>query len=270
MWTLIDNGVVRIAQRGTPRRESATVAQVLVAAAFVPSAPVLVPELSGPGVAEILPIRDAAHAVCDQLAAQASRWVVVGIGDPAVPVAARGTFVGFGAGLEVEIDPQTPGDPDPSMPTSVLLAGWLVGAIDPRPQLTVTLVDAQTSAADSAELGRVLGAALASTDEPIGLLVVADGATTLGPKAPGGEQAGAAALQTVIDNALGSADLAALAALDEQACTALGVSGRAVWQLVAGAVAGAGVDRAALDGRLLVAAAPFGVGYVVARWDVRC
>ncbi|MCZ4550437.1 hypothetical protein [Gordonia rubripertincta] len=244
-------------------------AQVLVAAAFVPAAPVLVPELSGPGVPEILPIRDAAHAVCDQLAERARRWMVVGIGDPAVPVAARGTFVGFGADVEVEIDPRTPGDPDALMPTSVLLAGWLAAAVEPRPELAVTLVDAETSAADSAELGRVLGRALAATDEPIGLLVVADGATTLGAKAPGGEQAEAAALQTVIDAALGSADLDALGALLEEKCAHLGVSGRAVWQLVAGALVGAGVDGAAVDGVLLSAAAPFGVGYVVARWDMR-
>jgi hypothetical protein len=195
--------------------------------------------------------------------------MVVGIGDPRVPVAPRGTFVGFGADVEVEIDPATAGDPDALMPTSVLLAGWLAGRIDPRPQLSVTLVEAETSPADCAELGRVLGKVLAATDEPIGLLVVADGANTLGAKAPGGEQADAAAVQTVIEGALGSADLPAIVALAEDTCTRLGVSGRAVWQLVVGALDGAGVDGASVNGRLLSAAAPFGVGYVVADWDMQ-
>lgn len=247
-----------------PAPESATVAQVLVAAAFVPSAPVLVPELSGSGAVEILPVRDAALAVTRELGARARRWMVVGLGDPGEPVAARGSFVGFGVEIEVDIEAGATGPADPYMPTSVLLAGWLAGHSDPAPQLGVALIDAETSGAVCGELGRELGTWLAQIEEPVGLLVVADGATTLGDKSPGGDVPDAKGIQEAIDAALGSGDLPALTALDESECARAGVAGRAVWQLVCGAVAGAEVKA-----ELLCAEAPFGVGYTVARWDLR-
>ena len=133
---------------GALRRESATVAQVLVAAAFVPSAPVLVPELAGPGASEIVPVRAAALAVSRELSARARRWMVVGLGDPDLSVARRGSFVGFGADVEVAIEPDATEPADPAMPLSVLIAGWLAGHCDPVPRLDVTLVDAGTSAAE--------------------------------------------------------------------------------------------------------------------------
>lgn len=239
-------------------------AQVLVAAAFVPSAPVLVPELSGPGAPEMMPVRDAALAAVRELGCRARQWMVVGLGDPDVPVAPRGSFVGFGVDVEVDIEVGSHAPADPRMPTSVLIAGWLAAHSDPVPELAVTLIGSETTPAVCGELGRDLGARLARTDEPVGLLVVADGATTLGPKAPGGHVPEAPDIQNGIDVAIGSGDLAALAALDESICTRAGVGGRTVWQLVGGVVAGASVEA-----RLLCAAAPFGVGYTVAQWDLR-
>lgn len=247
-----------------PAPESATVAQVLVAVAFVPSAPVLVPDLAGSGAVEIESVRDAAVAVTRELGARARRWMVVGLGDPGERVATRGSFVGFGVGVEVDIVAGATGPPDPDMPTSVLLAGWLAGHSHPAPQLEVTLIDAETSSAVCGDLGRELGAGLAHTEESVGLLVVADGATTLGPKSPGGDVPDARGIQEVVDAALGSGDLPALTALDESECARAGVAGRAVWQLVCGAVAGAEINA-----ELLCAEAPFGVGYTVARWDLR-
>ncbi|OPX15641.1 hypothetical protein B1964_08860, partial [Gordonia sp. i37] len=112
---------------------------------------------------------------------------------------------------------------------------------------------------------------LSAVSEPVGLLVVGDGATALSPKAPGGgERASAVRLQKRIDTALECGDLETLADLDAQECDAEGVGGRVAWQ-VAAAVARASrahtdVDPARLDPECLYAAAPFGVGYVVARW----
>lgn len=249
---------------GALRRESATVAQVLVAAAFVPSAPVLVPELAGPGASEIVPVRAAALAVSRELSARARRWMVVGLGDPDLSVARRGSFVGFGADVEVAIEPDATEPADPAMPLSVLIAGWLAGHCDPVPRLDVTLVDAGTSAAECRSLGRRLGARPAQIDEPVGLLVVADGATTLGPKAPGGYARGAGDVQDGIDAALGSGDAAGLTALDESECARVGAAGRAAWQLACGAI-----DGARVDAELLWAGAPFGVGYTIARWDLQ-
>lgn len=62
--------------------------------------------------------------------------------------------------------------------------------------------------------------------------------------------------------ALGTADTAALAGLDPVLAEKLGAAGRAPWQVLAGAAAGAG-----LAGKLLYDEAPYGVGYFVAAWS---
>ncbi|PBO30235.1 TetR family transcriptional regulator [Streptomyces albidoflavus] len=62
--------------------------------------------------------------------------------------------------------------------------------------------------------------------------------------------------------ALGAADTASLAGLDPVLAEELGAAGRAPWQVLAGAAAGAG-----LSGKLLYDEAPYGVGYFVAAWS---
>jgi hypothetical protein len=49
----------------------------------------------------------------------------------------------------------------------------------------------------------------------------------------------------------------------------LGASGRACWQVLAGAATGAAAsgDGKGLAGRLLYDEAPYGVGYLVASWS---
>jgi hypothetical protein len=236
---------------------------VLVAAAFVPSAPVLVPELSGPGLPEVLPVRSAAVRVCRDLAETCSRWVLVGVGDPLRPVSSRGTFVGFGVDVEIGLTPDVDGPADTEMPTAVLLGGWLRGQTHPGATVTAELVDPRATAVACIRQGRELGSRLASTADPVGLLVVADGATTLAAKAPGGLEAGAVDYQDQIDTALGAADLAVLSGLDESRCAHLGVGGRAAWQVVVGVV-----GEAAVRPELRYAGAPFGVGYTVAWWGL--
>jgi hypothetical protein len=237
------------------------VANVLVAAAFVPSAPVLVPELSGPTVPEVLPVRAAAVRACRDLAEMCSRWVLVGIGDPGRPVSPRGSFVGFGVDVQVDLTPGAEGPADAEMPTAVLLGAWLRGQSDPSVTLTVELADTRAPRSACLRQGRDLGSRLAVVDEPVGLLVVADGVTALTAKAPGGLAPGAVECQEQIDIALGTADLAILSGLDETRCADLGVGGRAAWQVVAGAV---GESRIHPESRY--AGAPFGVGYTVAWW----
>jgi hypothetical protein len=239
------------------------VANVFVAAAFVPSAPVLVPELSGPTVPEVLPVRAAAVQACRDLAEMCSRWVLVGVGDPGRPVQPRGSFVGFGVDVEVDLTPGAEGPADADMPTAVLLGAWLRGQADPAATLAVELTDTLAPTNACLRQGRDLGSRLAAIDEPVGLLVVADGATTLTAKAPGGLAPGAVECQAQIDDALGTADLAVLSGLDETRCADLGVGGRAAWQVVAGAV---GESRVRPE--LRYAGAPFGVGYTVAWWGL--
>src|SRR5205814_2247761 len=62
--------------------------------------------------------------------------------------------------------------------------------------------------------------------------------------------------------ALGSADTAALTALDEELAADLQASGRACWQVLAGAAQGADPH-----GELLHEEAPYGAGYFVVAWS---
>lgn len=236
---------------------------MLIAAAFVPSAPALVPELSGPQVPELLPVRTATLQVCADLATRCREWVLVGAGDPARPVAARGTFAGFGVDVQVELVPQAPGQADPEMDLSLLIGGWLRAQVDPEVRLTTELVFGSSGPSACAQQGHELARYLATRSYPVGLLVVADGASTLGPKAPGGFAEGSEAFQSAIDEALGSGDRAALAALDQPECELFGVSGRGPWQVAAAATQGCEVTA-----ELRHAGAPFGVGYSVALWDL--
>jgi hypothetical protein len=89
----------------------------------------------------------------------------------------------------------------------------------------------------------------------VGVLVVADGAHTLTPGAPGGHDPSSVAVQADLDDALTVGDVAALAELPDS------VTGRVAWWALAGLV-GAG-PRSAKE---LYRGAPFGVGYFVGVW----
>lgn len=286
---------------------STSVEHVFSCAVFVPSAPLLVPELAGPDAVDTRPVREATRSAVRALAASATRWVALGADDaPAVPasgpaaavltdrprcgtdVAVTGTFARFGVDLPVTLDPaveeacaQADAEPvRPRLPLSMLIAAWLreqAGA----DRVTPVVLDPSASPAQCAAVGDEIAAALSAVSESVGLLVVGDGATALSPKAPGGgERASAVRLQKRIDTALECGDLDTLADLDAQECDAEGVGGRVAWQVAAAVARASGahtdvdparldparLDPARLDTECLYAAAPFGVGYVVARW----
>ncbi len=90
-----------------------------------------------------------------------------------------------------------------------------------------------------------------------------DGSACRTLKAPGYLDERAAPFDAEIARALGTADTAALRALDAGLARELKVSGRAPWQVLAGAAEGA----AGLSGALLHEDAPYGVGYMVATWS---
>lgn len=245
---------------------------------MIPSAPLLVPELAGRAATDTAAVRDAALLVGRRLAASARIWLAVGAADrPGPPIessgyARRGDFGAYGVAVPVTLGRVPSGtgavsdDAGAALPLSMLLAGWLAGRSAPiaaaAPATIPWTVDPAADAAACADSGRRLAAFADSLPEPVGLLVVADGATALTPKAPGGGQREAAvALQERIDEALASADTAALGDLDEADCLAQGVAGRAAWQVMAAACADRGM---AAD--VVYRAAPFGVGYTVATW----
>lgn len=228
------------------------------------------------------------------MAAAASTWIAVGAADPGRAVHAssdysrRGDFGAYGVSVPVDlageglVGESLAGGDEP-LPLTMLIAGWL-RAEATKTEATKTeatkkeesqaisviplVVDPGASPAECAERGRELAGLLASTSEPVGVLVVADGATALTPSAPGGGQReSAVALQQVIDAALADADLDALAALDPDASAADGVGGRAAWQVLAAACTSTSTDvPLSVRSDVLYSDAPFGVGYTVAVW----
>ena len=97
------------------------------------------------------------------------------------------------------------------------------------------------------------GRDLAAGAERVALLVMGDGSAS--------REGLAAAFDADAAAALAAADTKALQGLDEHLAAELTATGRAPWQVLAGAATGAGPT-----GRLLRHEAPYGVGYIVAEW----
>ncbi len=87
------------------------------------------------------------------------------------------------------------------------------------------VVSAKASANECREFGQQLRKQLDSDNRPQGLLIVADGASTLTAKAPGSFDERAAGVQSAIDDALTAGDPEALLALDPQLCRSVGARG---------------------------------------------
>ena len=106
------------------------------------------------------------------------------------------------------------------------------------------------------ELGRQLRSEIDQADEPTGVLIVADGANTLTPAAPGGHRPDDVEVQRTLDDALACGDVSALTRLPEQ------VGGRVAFGVLAGLAGPA--PRSAKE---LYRAAPYGVGYFAGIWQ---
>jgi len=215
---------------------------VLSAIAIIPSAPVLVPDLAGAAADEVAELRAAMIAAVTTLP---PRWIAVGVGasDGVVGPEVVGTFAGFGVDLPVRLSPQATGRPV-ELPLCALIAGWIRAQAQAQPDAAVQV----RVFADSHDNDQ-------STD-PIGVLVVADGANTLTPAAPGGHQPADVDVQRALDDALACGDLAALTRLPAQ------VRGRVAFGVLAGLAEP--VSRSAKE---LYRSEPYGVGYFAGVWQ---
>ena len=225
--------------------------------AVLPEPPLLLPELATGAGEETAGLRDACRKAAGRLGAAARSWIAVGAdagGRRTVAPGARGSFVGFGVDVVVGLSPDAEGPVDPDLPLPLLVAGWARDGMDVsiRGELVAPDTDPASCVA--------LGAALA--EEPVGLLVVGDGAAMHGEKAPGYRDERAGPFDAAVAAALRDADPAALAALDPDLALQLWASGRAPWQVLAGATRGR-----AWRGELLHSSMPFGVAYHVAVWE---
>lgn len=227
---------------------------MLSAISIIPSAPVLIPELAGAAADEVAELRAAMVAAA---AALPPRWIVVGLGaaDGVVGPDSVGTFAGYGAEVAVRLSPQAGGPPIP-MPLCALIGGWIRAQAQPDAVAQVRVYADSHDAAAAVELGRGLRGEIDRSSEPTGVLVVADGANTLTPAAPGGYQPEDGDVQRALDDALACGDLAALTRLPAQ------VGGRVAFGVLAGLAEP--VPRSAKE---LYRAAPYGVGYFAGVWQ---
>lgn len=234
-------------------------AHVLTAVAFVPTPPLLVPELAGAAAVPTRDLRDACARAVRVLAGTSRSWTAIGAHGTDIRLGpdAGGSWACFGADVGVSLGPHLRVRPAAELPLAALIAGWLRELVAPEAEVRLRLYAHDTAPARCLQQGQLL----AADPQPRTLLVLGDGCTTLTQKAPGAFDGRAAAVQDQIDAALSTVDCAALGALDPALCRALGVSGRVPWQIAAGAVRGIGWRA-----HSLYRGAPFGVGYHVATW----
>ena len=220
---------------------------MLVAAAVCPHPPLLVPEVGIGLGAEIEELRNLCSQVADDVCAVgADQLFVVGaaVGVPAQSFAPWAP--GAGAGT-VDV-------PEP-LPLPLLVGAHLTGGR----RRSFVVVDPSTDPGECAELG----SELAASADRVALLVMGDGSARDDVKAPGYVDPQAPAWDQTVHNAFQAADFPALTALDPTVADELLCTGRAPWQVLAGAATGV-----ALRTELAALRVPFGVGYFVARWSL--
>ncbi|MFF3378260.1 class III extradiol dioxygenase subunit B-like domain-containing protein [Streptomyces sp. NPDC002680] len=236
---------------------------MLVAAAVCPCPPLLVPEVAAGAAPEL----DAARTACtDALsvlaASRPDRLLVVGpageSGRGPHPEGTRGSFRGFGVDVDVRLGTGA-AEAAGELPSALAVAAWLLE----RTGWSVAPVEGlgvgePLPPERCFETGRDIG----GRPERLALLVMGDASACRTLKAPGYLDDRAAGFDEAVGRALGTADVAALKTLDAELAYELKVSGRAPWQVLAGAAEDAG-----LAGTLLYEDAPYGVGYVVAAWS---
>jgi len=227
---------------------------VLSAIAIVPSAPVLVPELGGVASVELAGLRAAVLAAAALLP---PRWIGIGTGgaDDVMDPDSMGSFAGFGADVRVGLSPGAAQSPV-GLPLCALIAGWVRGQARPETGAQVRVYRSDHDVDTALARGRHLRAEIDEAPDPIGVLVVADGANTLTERAPGGYDPGAADVQQALDDALADGDAAALTRLPAQ------ILGRVAFQVLAGLT-----EPGPRTAKELYRGAPYGVGYFAGVWQ---
>jgi hypothetical protein len=221
---------------------------VLVAAAVVPTPPLLIPEVAAGSAARDTDLRTAAVASVGQvLGAGADQVVVVGEAPATGPLSGEPDWHPFGLRLP---------RPEQRLPLAHGVGAWLLGQAGCMLQIEHVGVAADTTPQGCAALGRALTAGRRTA-----LLACGDGTARRDEKAPGHFSPAAAGFDERVDAALRAGDPAGLLALDAEEAAELWVAGRPAWQVLAGAAEGC-----SWDAEVTYAAEPYGVHYVVATW----
>jgi len=229
-----------------------------------------VPEVAAGAAGELAVLRAACdRAVRRLLATGPDRVVVVGAG----PAAARwadgdsGSFAGYGVALDVPLGPGPAVGP-PRMPLSATVGGWLLaraGYAGPRYAVTVPadVSDPELAGwARSVDSGGVHEGGFDGGGR-LGLLVMGDGSARRSLAGPGYLDPRAEGFDAAVVRALREGDPAGLRALDPALGAQLLAAGVPAWRL-AGQL---GLSQT-FQAELLYDDAPYGVGYLVAAWQV--
>jgi hypothetical protein len=236
-------------------------------AVVLPHPPLLVPQMTGPGAVAAEALREACTAAVRSVIESAPSLVLL-VGPGRVtrrhPDDAWGTLAGYGVPVEA---PRTPRADTrvPELPLSLTLGRWLLDEAGHHGRLLLQEVSADEPAARCARLGAQLATELADRYPDAVWLVLSDLSTKRTDRAPGAFDPRAQAFDERIERALRQADPRQILELDPGIAAELGASGRSALQVFAGgwaARAVAGRVTAAVD----YSGAPYGVGYVVARW----
>ncbi|WP_327698091.1 class III extradiol dioxygenase subunit B-like domain-containing protein [Streptomyces sp. NBC_00459] len=239
---------------------------MLVAAAVCPCPPLLVPDVAAGAAPELEAARAASSDALAVLAAsRPDRLLVVGPAEQSGrgphPEGTRGSFRSFGVDLDVRLGAGNagPAAAERELPAALAVAAWLLERTGWSQAPVEGLGVGEPLAAERCvAVGREIG----GRPERVALLVMGDASACRTLKAPGYLDERAAGFDAEVARALGAADVAALKALDAELAHELKVSGRAPWQVLAGAA-----ENTDLAGTLLYEDAPYGVGYVVAAWS---
>lgn len=146
------------------------------------------------------------------------------------------------------------------LPTPLMVARYLAGRdVATHPEHAKLWASARwvtTTGADAANLGEQLG----KDGAAVALILVADGAICLGPKAPRAEDSRAPGYEDLVCEAYASGERERLAQVDANLGRELGATGPQLWPVLIAAADGA------WRGELVWRGAPFGVGWAVAAW----
>lgn len=250
---------------------------MLTAAATCPATPLLVPALAGAAVAELAELRAACHTALRELSGAADLLVLLAPAEVTgtVPPGTPGGLAAYGVDLPVTAPPGPPTAAPPAeraadrlpaeqtadrLPVDLAVGAWLLREAGWSTPVLSVGVRADLAPEAATELGREL----AGRADRVGVLALGEGSARRRRTGPGGWDERAEPFDVALAEALARADTAALTGLDPDLAGRLMVTGRAPWQVLAGA-AGTEGGRP-LTGRLHYAAAPYGVSYLVAVW----
>jgi hypothetical protein len=239
---------------------------VIVAAALCPAPPLLARELTGadPVLPELR--RACLDAAAALIAAGPDLVILTGVADCTGPfepdgefdVAAYAPALSRGRpgdeGRACEEDNRPAGKAEP-LPLSLGLGSRLLDEAAYTGERMLYAVGERDRPDDCA----ALGARLAAAGERTALLVMADGSARRGLKAPGYLDPRSVPFDDEVERAVIAGDMAGLLAVDPALALELMATGRAAWQVLAGALAD---WRPACEVRY--SGAPFGVAYLVA------